>query len=147
MAEIGSFIEVALANFGLFLFFTLGFFKLRRSKRWQSFGPWRAFVATLYTDMYGMPLTVYLLSGWFQPRLPGVDWLSHAADRLLLTWFGWQPGRHFGFLQMLSIPVFSAGLMTVLPGWRRYYRSLQENLPPLTESMARSAIRFTAGSF
>ena len=129
MAEVGSLIEVALANFGLFLLFAVGFFKLRRSRRWRSFGPWRAFVATLYTDMYGTPLTVYLLSGWFQPRLPGIEWLSHGADRLFVTWFGWQPGPHFGLLQMLSTPVILAGVTTVLLGWKRHYRSLQENFP------------------
>ena len=129
MAEVGSLIEVALANFGLFLLFAVGFFKLRRSRRWRSFGPWRAFVATLYTDMYGTPLTVYLLSGWFQPRLPGIEWLSHGADRLFVTWFGWQPGPHFGLLQILSIPVILAGVTTVLLGWSRCYRSLQDNAP------------------
>ena len=129
MEEIGSLIQVALANIGLFLFFAVGFFKLRRSRRWRSLGRWRAFVAMLYTDMYGMPLTVYLLSGWLQPRLPGVDWLSHAADRMLLAWLGWQPAHHFGLLQMLSIPAVAAGVATVVLGWRRYYRSLHENLP------------------
>ena len=129
MSEISSLVQVALANTGLFLLFAAGFFKLRRSRRWRSFGPRRTFVASLYTDMYGTPLTVYLLSGWFQPRLPGLEWLSHGADRLFVTWFGWQPGPHFGLLQMLSIPVILAGLTTALLGWKRHYRSLHENLP------------------
>ena len=129
MSEILSLAGLALANTGLFLLFAVGFFKIRRSRRWRSFGAARAFIATLYTDMYGTPLTVYLLSGWFQPRLPGIEWLSHGADRLFVSWFGWQPGPHFGLLQMLSIPVIVAGVTIVVLAWSGHYRSLRENSP------------------
>ena len=53
-------------------------------------------LVALFTEMYGYPLTIYLLSGWLGLRFPGVDFLSHDAGHLLEVMFGWRANPHFG---------------------------------------------------
>ena len=50
---------------------------------WRSFGAFSAFLVALFAEMYGFPLTIYVLSGWLQSRYPAVDWFSHDAGHLL----------------------------------------------------------------
>ena len=60
------------------------------------FGAFSAFLVALFAEMYGFPLTIYLLSGWLQSRYPQVDWFSHDGGHLLEDLFGWRANPHFG---------------------------------------------------
>ena len=64
------------------------------SSDWRSFGAFSAFLVALYAEMYGFPLTIYVLSGWLQSRYPAVDWFSHDAGYLLEILFGWKSNPH-----------------------------------------------------
>ena len=50
----------------------------------RSFGMFSAFIVALFTEMYGFPLTISLLSGWLRDRLPGRDLFAH--DDGMLWW-------------------------------------------------------------
>ena len=87
----------------VFLFFVFSFFRPRTSRDWRTFGTFSAFIIALFTEMYGFPLTIYLLSGWLSSRFPEVDWLSHNAGHILQTALGWQGDAHFGPLHISCI--------------------------------------------
>lgn len=117
--------ELVLMNLGLFIFFACGFFKPHMRQHWRHLGPLRAFVKALFVEMYGAPLTIYLASGWFQPRLPGIEWLSHQIDRLLQDLLGLAARPHVGILMILGFLVIAAGSLLVGAAWKRRYRAEQ----------------------
>ena len=69
---------------------------------WRSFGAYSAFIVALFAEMYGFPLTIYLLSGWLGPRFPDVNLFGHEAGHLWWVVTGQQGNPHFGALHLLS---------------------------------------------
>lgn len=126
-----SLAELALMNAGLFILFACGFFKTTRKRDWRSIGPFRAFFTALFTEMYGVPLTVYLLAGWFQPRLPGIDTISKAGDELLQFLFGWRANPHVGIFQLTGVVVTGAGVALVAVAWKQLYNAEREHVAML----------------
>ena len=119
-------VEPAVLNSGLFIFFACGFFQSRTRRHWSMYGPIRAFVTAFFTDMYGVALTIYLVSGWFQPRLPGVEALTHLTDRLFQELLGLSSPPHLGLLMLLGFPFIDAGAILTGSAWAELYRARRE---------------------
>ena len=105
-------------NSALFIFFAFSFAKPQNSRDWRSLGAFSAFVVALFTEMYGVPLTIYLLSGWLQSRYPAVDFLSHDAGHLWDTLLGWKGDPHLSPFHLLSTVLIIAGFWIVASAWR-----------------------------
>ncbi len=112
---------LVIVNSAIFILFAFSFFKPQTTRDWRSFGAFSAFIVALFTEMYGFPLTIYLLSGWLQSRYPGVDWLSHDAGHLLEMLFGWKANPHFGPFHILSFLFIGAGFVLIGAAWRVLY--------------------------
>jgi methanethiol S-methyltransferase len=112
---------LVIVNSAIFILFAFSFFKPRTGRDWRSFGAFSAFVVALFTEMYGFPLTIYLLSGWLQSRYPGVDWLSHDAGHLLEMMLGWEANPHFGPFHLLSFAFIGGGFLLISTAWRVLY--------------------------
>lgn len=104
---------LVILNSAVFIIFAFSFGKPRSSRDWRSFSAFSAFVVALFAEMYGFPLTIYLLSGWLQTRYPGADPLAHNAGHLWSTMFGLEGDPHFSVLHILSTVVIGTTGYTI----------------------------------
>src|SRR5580765_995088 len=109
---------LASSNSAIFIFFAFTFFKPQTTRDWRSFSAFSAFLVALFAEMYGFPLTIFLLSGWLQSRFPGVDWFSHDAGHLLEMMFGWKVSPHFGPFHLASFVLIGGGFWIISAGWK-----------------------------
>jgi len=121
----------------VFILFAFSFAKPSTSRDWRSLGAFSAFVVALFTEMYGFPLTIYLLSGWLSSRFPGVDWFSHDAGHLLETLFGWRANPHWGPFHMLSFVFIGGGFWLLSAAWRVLYHAQRRSTIAIAGPYAR----------
>lgn len=119
--------SLVIVNSLIILFFAFSFFKPQTRRDWRTFGTFAAFVVALFTEMYGFPLTIYLLSGWLTSRFPDINWFSHESSHLLQTLLGWRGDAHFSPLHILSNILIFGGLILLAMSWKVLYRA-QSNL-------------------
>ena len=116
---------LVILNSAIFIMFAFSFFKPQTPRDWRSFSAFSAFLVALFAEMYGFPLTIYLLSGWLQSRFPDVAWFSHDAGHLLEMIFGWKANPHFGPFHVLSFLFIGAGFVLISVGWTALYQAQQ----------------------
>ena len=115
--------SLVIINSLVFIIFAFSFSKPQTSRDWRSFGAFSAFLVALFTEMYGFPLTIYLLSGWLSSRFPGVDFLAHDSGHLLEVMFGWRGNPHFGPFHLLSSIFIGGGFILLASAWNVLYRA------------------------
>jgi len=127
----------AALNVAIFIIFAFSFFKPQTSRDWRSFGAFSAFLVALFSEMYGFPLTIYLLSGWLQTSYPGVDWFAHDSGHLLEMMFGWQANPHFGPFHWLSFVLIGGGFWMISAAWPVLYAAQRKGALATTGLYAR----------
>lgn len=110
-------------NVAVFLIFAFSFTKPQSARDWRSFGAFAAFIVALFVEMYGFPLTIYLLSGWLQTRYPGLDLLSHDSGHLWATLLGSTGNPHFGVLHLASYALLISGFWLLSSAWNVLYHA------------------------
>ena len=117
--------SLVVINVVVFAMFALSFTRPRTPRDWRSFGAFTAFLIALFAEMYGFPLTIYLLSGWLQQRYPGMDLLSHDSGHLWETLLGWRGDPHLNPLHLLSSFLIAGGVILLAAAWRVLYAAQQ----------------------
>ncbi len=115
--------SLVLINSLIFIIFAFSFSKPETARDWRSFGMFSAFIVALFTEMYGFPLTIYLLSGWLTRNYPGVDIFAHNSGHLWHTLLGLKGDAHFDFLHILSHVFVIGGFWLLAAAWRVLYQA------------------------
>jgi len=116
---------LVIINALIFIIFAFSFTRPRTARDWRSFGAFSAFLVALFTEMYGFPLTIYLLSGWLSSAFPGVDLLSHDSGHLWETLLGWKGNPHLNPLHLLSDVLIFGGFILLASAWNVLYKAQQ----------------------
>lgn len=104
---------INVAFFGGFVLFTL--FRKKVAKLPASM--YLAFVVALYTEMYGFPLTIYVLSWLFGYQNP----LTHVEGHIFAGITG--ENVFFSVLHPLSSIMMATGILLAIYGWRQIHGS------------------------
>ena len=116
---------VAIINAAVVLVFAWSFAKPKTTRDWRTFGGFTAFVVALFAEMYGFPLTIYLLSGWLQARFPGTDFLTHDAGHVWYDLLGLGGDPHANPLHIASNLIIVSGFFLLWAAWRVLYKAQQ----------------------
>lgn len=116
---------LVVVNTAVILLFAASFFHPRSGRDWRAFGTFSAFVVALFTEMYGAPLTVYLLSSWLGNSFLGLD-LTHDGGHLWAKLIGWDGDPHFSPFHLASYVFIIGGFWAISAAWGALYRAAKE---------------------
>lgn len=115
--------SLALFNSIIFIGFAYSFFKPVDLRDWRTFGAYSAFVVALFAEMYGFPLTIYVLSGWLGSKFPGTDLFGHDAGHLWWLVTGRFGNPHFSLFHLLSFVFLLGGFALLSAAWHVLYHA------------------------
>jgi methanethiol S-methyltransferase len=101
------------------------FYRPKTGRDWWTFGAFTAFLAALFAEMYGFPLTIYLLAGWPGPRLPLLESLPHEVGHVLEMMFDWRANPPFGLFQIASTVLIVGGFILLASAWSVRHKAHQ----------------------
>ena len=128
---------LVILNSAIFLMFAFSFFKPQTARDWRTFGAFAAFIVALFVEMYGFPLSIYLLSGWLQTKFPNLDLLSHNSGHLWSTLLGEKGDPHFSPLHIASYAFLGFGFYLLSSAWNVLYHAQRRNALATTGAYAR----------
>lgn len=129
--------SLVILNSLVFIAFAFSFAKPQSKRDWGSFGAFSAFLVALFTEMYGFPLTIYLLLPWLKRQFPGIDFLSHDAGHLLETMLGMKIDPHFGPFHLASNLFIGLGFWLLASSWQVLYNAQRSRTLAATGPYAR----------
>ena len=90
----------------------------RNFREWRNLGLIQAFIVALYAEMYGFPLTIYILTAFFDFDIPWIHFKGHLWSSL----FGF--GHEMAMLEMIvGFTFVFAGLSLIVRGWKQIYEA------------------------
>lgn len=99
--------------FGIFL---LSAFKPQNKRDWRTLGAFSAFLVALFSEMFGFPLTIYILTSALGSKYPVLDPFTHLNGHL---WVALAGGSTivYSILHPLSNILIFSGVIIIGIGW------------------------------
>ncbi|NOY85973.1 MAG: isoprenylcysteine carboxylmethyltransferase family protein [Deltaproteobacteria bacterium] len=104
------------------LFFITRYIPIKTKFEKRSGGVLYTFIIALFAEMYGFPLTIYILSTQFGLKIP----LTHSYGHLsayLLTFLGIKIAYGWALVMIVSNVVIVFGVIWITKGWSQVYHS------------------------
>ncbi|NOX87470.1 MAG: isoprenylcysteine carboxylmethyltransferase family protein [Calditrichaeota bacterium] len=108
---------MVLFNVLLFGAFAIGFLRPKKKYEWRTLGVFAAFIVALFTEMYGFPLTIYVLLSLFGDKVGIADPFQHVNGHLLGTLFGAAEWIKLSVC-LLGGFIMLMGLIIMQKGWK-----------------------------
>lgn len=115
-----GFWSLVIANVLIFLFFILTFLAPVKKREWRDMGVTAAFIVALFTEMYGFPLTIYVLTAVLGSRYPALNPFAHESGHLWVAFFG-GGALMLALIHVISNAFMIAGFFIMGSGWRRIH--------------------------
>lgn len=127
---------LVILNTVLFAFFAVSFFHPRTKRDWRAMGVFTAFLVALFTEMYGIPLTIYLLGSWLGSQFPQLR-DTHAGGHLWNDLIGWTGDPHLSPFHLASYVAIGGGFWLIAVAWRHLHDAAREDRLATTGPYAR----------
>ena len=120
---------VVIFNTLLILFFVISYMVPKKNIEWRSMGAFIGFIVALFTEMYGFPLTIYLLSSWMGKSYPVLNPFTHNHGHLILVFLGLADfPLAMTTLHIVSNGLIFFGLYIIYQGWMLIYAAQGKKL-------------------
>jgi len=117
--------SLVIVNAGLFVFFILSFLTPTKKREWRSMGVTIAFFVALFTEMYGFPLTIYILTAILGSKYPILNPFSHAGGHLWVVIFGGGAAM-MNVIHIISNGLVLVGFFIMWQGWKLIHGASEE---------------------
>jgi protein-S-isoprenylcysteine O-methyltransferase Ste14 len=113
---------LVIASVLLAFFFVSKYIPLKTRLEKRSGGVLATFIIALFTEMYGFPLTIYLLSSRFGIEIPFTHKYGHLLA-YLLTYIGLDILYGWVLVMIVSNVMIIIGIIWISRGWKQVYSS------------------------
>lgn len=112
----------AILSIGLVFFFVGSYMLPTRRREWRSMGLFAAWIVALFTEMYGIPLTIYALTALLGRAYPVLNPFTHQNGHLLVALAG---GSYlvWALVMGVSTVLFWGGIVVMARGWRLIHQA------------------------